>query len=90
MNFIFFYKNLFFFTRGIKTEYSCTIIPKNPKTGHLLLFDNEIELENGKIKSTTGHLFMVKDKWWKAAAELKAGDILETQIVRGKTIIKNF
>ena len=27
-----------------------------------------IELENGKIKSTTGHLFMVKDKWWKAAA----------------------
>ncbi len=37
-----------------------------------------IELENGKIKSTTGHLFMVKDKWWKAAAELKAGDILET------------
>ena len=37
-----------------------------------------IELENGKIKSTTGHLFMVQDKWWKAAAELKAGDILET------------
>ena len=37
-----------------------------------------IELENGKIKSTTGHLFMVKDKWWKAAAELKVGDILET------------
>ena len=37
-----------------------------------------IELENGKIKSTTSHLFMVKDKWWKAAAELKAGDILET------------
>ena len=37
-----------------------------------------IELENGKIKSNTGHLFMVKDKWWKAAAELKAGDILET------------
>ena len=37
-----------------------------------------IELENGKSKSTTGHLFMVKDKWWKAAAELKAGDILET------------
>ena len=37
-----------------------------------------IELENGKIKSNTGHLFMVKDKWWKAAAELKVGDILET------------
>ena len=37
-----------------------------------------IELENGKIKSNTGHLFMVQDKWWKAAAELKAGDILET------------
>ena len=37
-----------------------------------------IELENGKIKSTTGHLFMVKDKWWKAAVELVAGDILVT------------
>ena len=50
-----------------------------------------IELENGKIKSTTGHLFMVKDKWWKAAAELKAGDILETadeqcQIVKSITV----
>ena len=37
-----------------------------------------IELETGKIKSTTGHLFMVKDKWWKAAVELGAGDILVT------------
>ena len=37
-----------------------------------------IELETGKIKSTTGHLFMVKDKWWKAAVELVAGDILVT------------
>ena len=37
-----------------------------------------IELETGKIKSTTGHLFMVKDKWWKAAVELVAGDILLT------------
>ena len=50
-----------------------------------------IELENGKIKSTTGHLFMVQDKWWKAAAELKAGDILETadeqcQIVKSITV----
>ena len=32
----------------VKTEYSCTIIPKNPKTGHLLPFDNEIILGNGK------------------------------------------
>ena len=37
-----------------------------------------IELETGKIKSTTGHLFMVKDKWWKPAVELMAGDVLET------------
>ena len=37
-----------------------------------------IELENGKIKSTTGHLFMVKDKWWKSAVELIVGDILVT------------
>ena len=37
-----------------------------------------IELETGKIKSTTGHLFMVKDKWWKAALELEIGDVLIT------------
>ena len=37
-----------------------------------------IELENGNIKLTTGHLFMVKDKWWKAAVELIVGDILVT------------
>ena len=37
-----------------------------------------IELENGNIKSTTGHLFMVKDKWWKAALELEIGDVLIT------------
>lgn len=37
-----------------------------------------IELEIGKIKSTTGHLFMVKNKWWKAAVELEVGDILAT------------
>ena len=32
----------------IKTEYSCTIIPVNPKTSYLLPFDNEIVLENRK------------------------------------------
>ena len=37
-----------------------------------------IELENGNIKSTIGHLFMVKDKWWKAVVELVAGDVLVT------------
>ena len=37
-----------------------------------------IELETGNIKLTTGHLFMVKNKWWKAAVELVAGDILVT------------
>ena len=37
-----------------------------------------IELETGKIKSTTGHLFMVKDKWWKSAVELVVEDVLVT------------
>ena len=32
----------------VKTEYRCSIIPKNPKTKQPLPFDNEIELENGK------------------------------------------
>ena len=32
----------------VLTEYSCSIIPKNPKTRQLLPFDNEIILENGK------------------------------------------
>ena len=41
-----------------------------------------IELENGNIKSTTEHLFMVKDKWWKSAVELLVGDVLVT--VEGK------
>lgn len=45
------------------------------KIGDYVLSRNE---ETGKIKSTTGHLFMVKDKWWKAAVELVAGDILLT------------
>ena len=52
-----------------------------------------IELENGNIKSTTGHLFMVKDKWWKAAVELIVGDILVTsdgkeQVVRSVKVDK--
>ena len=52
-----------------------------------------IELETGKIKSTTGHLFMVKDKWWKAAVELIVGDILVTsdgkeQVVRSVKVDK--
>ena len=37
-----------------------------------------IELETGNIKLTTGHLFMVKNKWWKAAVKLVTGDILVT------------
>ena len=52
-----------------------------------------IELENGNIKLTTGHLFMVKDKWWKAAVELIVGDILVTsdgkeQVVRSVKVDK--
>ena len=48
-----------------------------------------IKFQNGKIKSTTGHLFMVKNKWWKAALELKAGDILETSDGNEGNLIKN-
>ena len=32
----------------VKTEYECSLIPKNPKTNRPLPFDNEIILENGK------------------------------------------
>lgn len=32
----------------VLTEHNCTIRPINPKTGYLLPFDNEIELENRK------------------------------------------
>ena len=32
----------------VKTEYNCSLIPKNPKTKMLMPFDNEVILENGK------------------------------------------
>ena len=32
----------------VKTEYKCSLTPKNPKTNKFLPFDNEIILENGK------------------------------------------
>ena len=32
----------------VKTEYDCSLIPINPKTGYPLPFDNEIVLKNGK------------------------------------------
>ena len=32
----------------VRTEYKCSIIPKNPKTNKFLPFDNEIVLGNGK------------------------------------------
>ena len=35
-----------------------------------------IEHSNGKIQSTTGHLFMVQGKWWTSAVDIKAGDKL--------------
>ena len=35
-----------------------------------------IEHSNGKIQSTTGHLFMVEGKWWISAIEIEVGDKL--------------
>ena len=35
-----------------------------------------IEHSNGKIQSTTGHLFMVEGKWWNSAIEIEVGDKL--------------
>ena len=35
-----------------------------------------IKHSNGKIQSTTGHLFMVEGKWWTSAIEIKEGDKL--------------
>ena len=32
----------------VKTEYRCSLLPKNPKTNYPLLFDNEVILKNGK------------------------------------------
>lgn len=36
-----------------------------------------IKTKNSIIESTVGHLFMVKDKWWKAAINIKEKDYLE-------------
>ena len=36
-----------------------------------------IRTQNSIIESTVGHLFMVKDKWWKAAIDIKEKDHLE-------------
>ena len=32
----------------VKTEYRCSLLPKNPKTNYPLPFDNEVILKNGK------------------------------------------
>ena len=36
-----------------------------------------IRTENGIIESTIGHLFMIKDKWWTAAIDIKENDYIE-------------
>ena len=36
-----------------------------------------IRTKNSIIESTTGHLFMVKDKWWTAAIDIKEKDLIE-------------
>ena len=61
----------------VKTERNCTIRPINPKTGHLLRFDNEIELESGKHLIIEVHgqqhydyrYYMIRRKMTKEEAE---------------------
>ncbi|MDU4910903.1 polymorphic toxin-type HINT domain-containing protein [Clostridium baratii] len=36
-----------------------------------------IRTKNSIIESTTGHLFMIKDKWWTAAIDIKENDYVE-------------
>ena len=36
-----------------------------------------IRTKNSIIESTTGHLFMLKDKWWTAAIDIKEKDLIE-------------
>ncbi|WP_250673789.1 RNase A-like domain-containing protein [Paraclostridium ghonii] len=36
-----------------------------------------IKTENSIIEGTTGHLFMIKDKWWTPALEIKENDYIE-------------
>ncbi|WP_250674109.1 polymorphic toxin-type HINT domain-containing protein [Paraclostridium ghonii] len=36
-----------------------------------------IKTENSIIEGTTGHLFMIKDKWWTQALEIKENDYIE-------------
>lgn len=63
----------------VKTEYSCTIKPINPKTNYPLLFDNEIVLKNGKhlIIEVHGeqhyncHFYTIKKKITKEEIEKK-------------------
>ena len=58
----------------VKTEYSCTIIPINPKTGRLLPFDNEIILENEKhliIEVHGGQHYKINNLYIKTEEELK-------------------
>lgn len=37
-----------------------------------------IKTKNSIIEATTGHLFMIKDKWWTAAVNIKEKDFIET------------
>ncbi|WP_415331149.1 DNA/RNA non-specific endonuclease [Clostridium perfringens] len=36
-----------------------------------------IKTQNSIIESTTGHLFMIKDRWWTAAIDIKENDCIE-------------
>lgn len=37
-----------------------------------------IKTQNSIIEATTGHLFMIKDKWWTAAIDVDNGELIET------------
>ncbi|XZI79736.1 DNA/RNA non-specific endonuclease [Clostridium perfringens] len=47
-----------------------------------------IKTKNSIIESTLGHLFMVKDKWWKAAVDIKENDYLELSDGRFEEVVE--
>ncbi len=55
-----------------------------------------ITLDNTKIETTTGHLFMTKDRWWQSAVNLKENEeILDAngsykKVAKVETILKEY
>lgn len=47
-----------------------------------------IKTKNSIIEATTGHLFMIKDKWWTAAVNIKEKDFIETSSNKYEEIVE--